>query len=138
MSCSPTNPLLFQAVAWACSSDNGGPEINMQQISPNRDAFAPLAPTQTTRRPVPDLGMDMDKKDIYQSEKEPPPYPEKEKRRIRKWFKKRKVRILKTSCYATQILACALIVLAWASEGKDWEYLDIDGFRIGGRGYCDG
>jgi hypothetical protein len=83
----------------------------------------------------------MEKRGDYPSENPPPPYernrPEK-KGKLRAWVRERKVRILKTSCYATQILASALIVLAWASDGKDWAYVDVDGFSMGGRGYCNG
>lgn len=77
----------------------------------------------------------MGKEDLYLAEKRASP---KDKRRVRKWFRERRVQILKTSSYAAQIIASALIALAWASDGDRWAYVNVHGFSVGGRGSCDG
>lgn len=77
----------------------------------------------------------MGKEELYLDEKRA---PLESKRRLRKWFRERRVRILKTASYAAQIVASAFIVLAWASDGDRWAYVNVHGFSVGGRGSCDG
>lgn len=73
---------------------------------------------------------------------EPPPRAEREPRGQNNlppgWLATRKPRLLKIVIYLLQAIGGVFVFLAWASDGEHWSYINVRGFSIGGRGYCDG